>query len=75
MIYSLTVAHGINFYPLWIGVTAIFIVERAVTVYQRGWKMSFLAALLFIEMPFDAFLQAVHFKAYWQVFTRSERRW
>jgi cellulose synthase/poly-beta-1,6-N-acetylglucosamine synthase-like glycosyltransferase len=75
VVYSLSVTHGINLYPLWIGVTAIFIVERAVTVYKRGWKMSFLAALLIFEMPFDIFLQAVHLKAYWQVFIRSERSW
>jgi cellulose synthase/poly-beta-1,6-N-acetylglucosamine synthase-like glycosyltransferase len=75
VVYSLSVAHGINLYPLWIGVTAIFIVERVVTVYKRGWKMSFLAALLIFEMPFDIFLQAVHLKAYWQVFTGSERSW
>jgi cellulose synthase/poly-beta-1,6-N-acetylglucosamine synthase-like glycosyltransferase len=75
VVYSLSVAHGINLYPLWIGVTSIFIAERAVTVYKRGWKMSFLAALLVVEMPFDVFLQAVHLKAYWQVFTRSERSW
>jgi hypothetical protein len=75
VVYSLSVAHGINLYPLWIGVTAIFIAERALTVYKRGWKMSFLAALLIFEMPFDIFLQAVHLKAYWQVFIRSERSW
>lgn len=75
VVYALTVAHGINLYPLWIGITAIFVAERAITVYRRGWKMSFLAALLFIEMPFDIFLQAVHLKAYWQVFTKSERSW
>jgi cellulose synthase/poly-beta-1,6-N-acetylglucosamine synthase-like glycosyltransferase len=75
VVYLLATAHGINLYPLWIGVTTIFIVERAVTVYKRGWKMSFLAALLVIEMPFDIFLQAVHLKAYSQVLMRSERRW
>ena len=75
VIYSLTVAHEIKLYPLWLAITVIFMVERAVTVHKRGWKMSMLAALLIIEIPFDVFLQTVHLKAYWQVLGKSERRW
>ena len=73
--YSLIVAQEVHFYPLWISVTGIFVVERAITVHKRGWKMSFLASVLFVEMLFDLFLQAVHLKAYWQVLARSERSW
>ncbi len=58
-----------------LAITVIFMVERAVTVHKRGWKMSMLAALLIIEIPFDVFLQTVHLKAYWQVLAKSERRW
>jgi cellulose synthase/poly-beta-1,6-N-acetylglucosamine synthase-like glycosyltransferase len=73
--YSLTAAHSITIYPLWVGVTGAFALERAVTVRTRGWRQSLLASLLIFEMPFDLFLQAVHLKAYWQTIRRSERRW
>ena len=73
--YSLAMVHSITLYPLWVGVTSVFAVERAVTVRRRGWRQSLLAALLIFEVPFDLCLQAVHLKAYWQAIRGSERRW
>jgi hypothetical protein len=37
--------------------------------------MCLLASTLFVEMPFDLFLQAVHLKAYWQAMFKAERSW
>lgn len=75
LFWAVVVQHSLHLYPIWIAVTFIFMAERAVSVRQRGWKMSAMASLLIIEMPFDLFLQAVHLKAYWQALLKSERRW
>jgi cellulose synthase/poly-beta-1,6-N-acetylglucosamine synthase-like glycosyltransferase len=75
LFWAIGVQNSLHFYPIWIAVTFIFMAERAVSVRQRGWKMSAMASLLIIEMPFDLFLQAVHLKAYWQALLKSERRW
>jgi hypothetical protein len=58
-----------------LAVTAIFAAEQAVTVRDRGWKMSLLALLLIVEMPYDFFLQATHARALWDALRKSEGRW
>ena len=75
LFWALAVQHSLHLYPVWLAVTAIFMVERAVSVRRRGWRMSLLATLLVMEMPFDLFLQAVHLKAYWQAMSKAERSW
>lgn len=75
LFWAIVVQRSLHLYPIWIAVTFIFMAERAISVRQRGWKMSVMASLLIIEMPFDLFLQAVHLKAYWQALLKSERRW
>lgn len=75
LFWAIAVQHSLQLYPVWIAVTVIFVVERAVSVRRRGWRMSLLATLLVIEMPFDLFLQAVHLKAYWQAMFKAERSW
>lgn len=75
LFWALAVQHSLQLYPIWIAVTLVFVVERAVSVRRRGWRMSLLASTLFVEMPFDLFLQAVHLKAYWQAMFKTERSW
>jgi cellulose synthase/poly-beta-1,6-N-acetylglucosamine synthase-like glycosyltransferase len=75
LFYALAVQHALQFYPVWIAVTLVFVAERAVSVRRRGWRMSLLASTLVVEMPFDLFLQAVHLKAYWQAMFKAERSW
>ena len=76
LFWAIAVQHSLHLYPLWIAVTVIFAVERAVSVIRRrGWRMALLSATLVVEMPFDLFLQAVHLKAYWQAIFKAERSW
>lgn len=75
LLWAVAVNHSLNLHPIWIALTIVFVAERAITVRQRGWKMSVLASFLIFEMPFDLFLQAVHLKAYWQALSRTERSW
>jgi cellulose synthase/poly-beta-1,6-N-acetylglucosamine synthase-like glycosyltransferase len=66
---------GIQLHPLWLGITAIFIAERVVTVRARGPVQMVLAATLLVEMSFDVFLQGVHAKAILDTLMDRERTW
>jgi cellulose synthase/poly-beta-1,6-N-acetylglucosamine synthase-like glycosyltransferase len=68
-------AHGaLTVHPFWMAVSAIFVVERIITVKDRGgWRM-LLAATMY-ELGYDIFLQAVHAKAYTDAALGRERRW
>lgn len=60
--------------PIWLGITAIFCVERFVTVRDKGIRQQLLSATMY-ELPFDFFLQATHAKAYADAIARTERTW
>lgn len=71
--YSLTWG-SFNWQPLWMAVTAVFVIERVVTVRYRGWKHMLLAASMY-ELVLDMFLQLVHAKAYADALMGRERNW
>ncbi len=73
--YAMFVVGHINLQPIWILVSVIYVLERAITVKQRGWKQSLLASVLVVEMFFDFYLQAVHTKAIIDALRRTERKW
>lgn len=66
---------GVQISPLWTGITVIFMIERVVTVRQRGPAQMTIAATIVIEMFFDVFLQIVQAKAFWEAAWRKERKW
>ena len=61
--------------PLWLGVTGIFMVERAVTVRKRGLRHALAAALLLPEMIFDTVIQATHVRAVVMTMFRVKGEW
>jgi cellulose synthase/poly-beta-1,6-N-acetylglucosamine synthase-like glycosyltransferase len=65
---------GMSVQPVWMAVTAIFVLERVVTVKDRGWRHALLAATMF-EVAYDLYLQSIHARAYLDVCTSSERSW
>ena len=73
--WSLAVDGIVHLHPLWLTVTGIFALERAVTVRARGPLQMALAASLVVEMSFDIFLQGVHGKAIFDTVTKRERNW
>jgi biofilm PGA synthesis N-glycosyltransferase PgaC len=73
ILYSLTWG-DFHLRPLWMAVTAVFVVERAVTVRYRGWKQMLIAATMY-ELILDMFLQFVHAKAYADALIGRERNW
>jgi biofilm PGA synthesis N-glycosyltransferase PgaC len=71
---SLALAGSINVQPFWLGVTGVFVLERVVTVQDRG-RRHMLAAATMYELLYDVFLQIVHAKAYLDSALKRERRW
>lgn len=66
---------GIHIAPLWMGVSLIFMAERAVTVRERGWKMMLLGFILLPEMLYDIFLQGVQAFAYMTAAMNRKEGW
>jgi len=65
---------GLQVQPAWLALSAIFVVERVVTVRYRGWRHMLLAACMY-ELVLDYFLQACHAKAYFDAVRRARRSW
>ena len=63
-----------HLHRLWVGVTLIFVLERFVTLRDKGWRYQLSAASMY-ELPYDLFLQATHAKAYADAILRRERTW
>lgn len=75
LVYSAIWLGGIQISPIWAAITVIFMVERVVTVRQRGKLQMALAGAIVVEMVFDVFLQIVQARAFWQAAWRKERKW
>jgi biofilm PGA synthesis N-glycosyltransferase PgaC len=78
-VYLGTLVYGaatssLHLHLFWLCVTAVFMVERSVTVKDAGWKQMLLSFTMY-ELVFDLFLQACHAKAFAQAFVQSEREW
>lgn len=63
-----------SFQPFWLGITAIFVLERVVTVRYRGWKFMLMSATMY-ELVLDIFLQVVHARAYVDAIFGRTRAW
>lgn len=64
-----------KFYPFWIGVTAVFVIERVRTVWKLGWQSRLVAAPLVIEVVYDLFLQAVFIKSVIDSVLKKQEHW
>ena len=68
--------NNLHFYLIWIVVTGVYAVERFATVVKRrGILQGLVGAVIFIEMPYDIFLQAVQMKAILASTFRTTARW
>lgn len=75
LLLSLLLTGHVRIQPVWMVVTLIFSVERAVSVRKRGPLQVVLGALIVVEMAFDLYLQAAQAKAFWDAIRRKERKW
>lgn len=66
--------NSLHIEPIWIGITGIFVLERAITINRLGWRQMLLSASMY-ELSVDFFLQACHAKAYFDALTRRKKAW
>ncbi|MBE7699874.1 glycosyltransferase family 2 protein [Oerskovia sp. Sa1BUA8] len=73
---AVTVATGtFGVVPFWLGVGAVLVAERLVTVWRNGPRARFLAALVLPELAYDLFLQAAYVRACLLTLTGRDVRW
>lgn len=59
----------------WLAITAVFVVERVLTVRRRGWRAMLLAAPVLVEFGYDLFQQAVFLRAAGDALARRGEHW
>ena len=62
-------------YPFWLLMGVIFIIERVVSVWRGGWAARLLAATLVIELIYDTFLDIVFLKGVIDIAFKRRARW
>lgn len=62
-------------FPFWMTVTSVFILERVIGAWRNGWKGRLLAALLIPEITYDIYLQAVFIKSLWDIARNRTAQW
>lgn len=62
-------------YPFWLGVGGLFVMERVVTVWRGGWSARWLAALLFPELCYAMFLNAVYVRGILDIAFGRRAQW
>lgn len=62
-------------FPFWLAVTALYMIERVLTVWTGGWKARLLAVTLFIEVAYDMLLQLIFLKALWDILWGRTAKW
>lgn len=74
LVWSLAFTGAIVVLPFWLAVTGIFVLERAVTLKDKGPWRRVLAATMY-ELPYDLFLQATHARAYLDSVLKTKKVW
>jgi len=62
-------------FPFWLGVGAVFWIERVATAWKGGWRARLLAAALIPELAYDVFLQVVFISCLWDISTNRTAHW
>jgi len=50
-------------FPFWLAIGFVFMIERVITAWKGGWRARLLAALVFPELLFAAFLDLVYVRS------------
>ena len=74
LVMVLSLAQWIWF-PFWIGLGALFTVERVVTVWKGGWRARLLAVTLLPELGYAAFLNVVFVKGILDISFGRQASW
>ena len=62
MIVTVLAVDNWIWFPFWLVIGLIFVIERVATVWRGGWKARLLAVVLLPELGYDVFLQIVFYK-------------
>lgn len=62
-------------FPFWVVIGGIFVLERVITVWRGGWRARLLAAALFPELAYDVFLQVVFVKCLIDIALAKRTTW
>jgi len=62
-------------FPFWVGVGWLFVLERVVTVWRGGWRARLLALALFPELVYSLVLNAVFVKGILDIAVRRQASW
>lgn len=75
MVILVVATPSLVWFPFWMGIGGIFVVERVLTVWKGGWRARLLALLLFPELAYAMFLNVVHIKGVWDLTWAKEAAW
>ena len=75
MLVTVLAASSVALSAFWLGIGAIFVVERIVTVWAVGRRGRLLALPLVIELAFDVFLQVVYVASLLSIATGRKSGW
>jgi cellulose synthase/poly-beta-1,6-N-acetylglucosamine synthase-like glycosyltransferase len=64
-----------TWFPFWLGVGALFTIERVVSVWAGGWRARLLAVLLIPELCYAMFLDVVYLRGVWDISMRRQAQW
>lgn len=62
-------------FPFWLGIGLVFMVERVWTVRKGGWRAVLLAALVIPELLYATFLGLVYLKGIWDITFNRAAAW
>jgi cellulose synthase/poly-beta-1,6-N-acetylglucosamine synthase-like glycosyltransferase len=62
-------------FPFWIGVGSLFVLDRVVSVWSGGWPARRLAALLFPELLYDMYLDVIYVKGIFDITFARNAEW
>nr|WP_249420208.1 glycosyltransferase family 2 protein [Rhabdothermincola salaria] len=62
-------------YPFWLGIGGIFVIDRVISVWSGGWRARLLAALLLPELLYDLFLDVVYVKGVLDITFARRAEW
>ena len=62
-------------FPFWLGVGGLFVLERVVTVWSGGWRARLLAVTLFPELLYDMYLNVVYVKGIFDISLGRTASW
>lgn len=75
IVLQLLAADDWVWFPFWIVLGVIFLIERAVTVWSGGWRARILAVLVFPELFYSVFLNIVFLKGILDISLQRTAQW